>query len=113
MGVPDIHKGEKPIGFVISDCATHKELKEYAKKHLAGYKVPREIWVVRNIPRINGWKLSRKSLKKLYETFWENNAIPIDEEIYDITIILNDPKKYQDYVIQEELKNELRRFKNY
>ena len=65
---PDEEKGEIPVvAIVLSEgCEdfTHNDLVAYAKEHLAGYKVPRQTYLVSELPRVNGWKLLRGQLQK-------------------------------------------------
>jgi len=44
------------------------EVIAFARGRLAGYKVPRRVIVAADIPRVNGWKLLRKSLREQYCT---------------------------------------------
>jgi len=69
FGVVHPHRGEIPIAAVIwrEGCESPAELRDFAKEHLAGYKVPRHIITVKELPRVNGWKLLRRELKKKYE----------------------------------------------
>ena len=39
---------------------------EYAREYLAGYKVPRELVIVNELPRVGGWKLLRRELRETY-----------------------------------------------
>jgi long-chain acyl-CoA synthetase len=36
------------------------------REHLAGYKVPRRLVVVDDLPRVHGWKLLRRTLRETY-----------------------------------------------
>jgi len=69
FGVSHPHRGEIPIAAVIwrEGCESPAELSAFAKSHLAGYKVPRHIFTVNELPRVNGWKLLRRELKAKYE----------------------------------------------
>ena len=62
------HRGEIPVAAVIwKDGIDDTEgLLEYARKNLARYKIPREIFTTDTLPRVNGWKLLRKDLKEKY-----------------------------------------------
>lgn len=42
------------------------DLIEFAKQHLAGYKVPRKVITIEALPRVNGWKLLRRELREKY-----------------------------------------------
>jgi len=67
FGCPDQEKGEIPVAAVVpSDGAviTHEELTRFARDHLAGYKIPRKTIIVRELPRVGGWKLLRRHLRE-------------------------------------------------
>ncbi len=69
FGVIHPHRGEIPIAAVIwrAGCENPAELSDFAKEHLAGYKVPRHILTVDELPRVSGWKLLRRELRAKYE----------------------------------------------
>jgi Acyl-CoA synthetases (AMP-forming)/AMP-acid ligases II len=69
FGVTHSQRGEISIAAVIwrEGCESPAELMDFAKEHLAGYKVPRHIITVGELPRVNGWKLLRRELKNKYE----------------------------------------------
>lgn len=70
FGMVDEHSGERPAVAVVwkdgwgEDRA--QELIDFAKEHLAGYKVPRQIFSVKSLPRVNGWKLLRRELRATF-----------------------------------------------
>ncbi|WAI00666.1 class I adenylate-forming enzyme family protein [Methanogenium organophilum] len=69
FGVPDVHRGEIPYAAVVlvpGATLTLAELQEYAREYLAGYKVPREMVIVEELPRVGGWKLLRRELREKY-----------------------------------------------
>lgn len=71
FGVPHIHRGEIPVVAVVwSEDAPEEKREEsllaFANKYLAGYKVPRKIFTVNELPRVNGWKLLRKTLRQRF-----------------------------------------------
>lgn len=67
FGCSDEEKGEIPAAAVVlkhsGDILTLEELAGYAREHLAGYKVPRKILIVDELPRAGGWKLLRRDLR--------------------------------------------------
>lgn len=69
FGVSHPHRGEIPIAAVIwhEGCENPAELSDFAKEHLAGYKVPRHILTADELPRVGGWKLLRRELRAKYE----------------------------------------------
>ena len=69
FGVPDTHRGEIPYAAVVlvpGATLTLSDLQEYAREYLAGYKVPRELVIVNELPRVGGWKLLRRELRETY-----------------------------------------------
>ncbi len=67
IGMPDDLRGEVPIAFVeISDDHAFDEtsLRSWCRKHLAGYKVPREIRAIDALPRNPTGKILRRNLTK-------------------------------------------------
>ena len=69
FGINHPHRGEISIAAVIwkNGIDKSKDLETFAKAHLSGYKVPRQIITVAELPRVNGWKLLRRELKEKYE----------------------------------------------
>ncbi|WP_455645841.1 class I adenylate-forming enzyme family protein [Methanosphaera sp.] len=64
---PHEHRGEIPVAAVIwKDEEDVDGLLEYARENLARYKIPREIFTTKELPRVNGWKLLRKDLRKMF-----------------------------------------------
>jgi len=67
VGRPDVRLGEEVVAFVSlrPDAAvTAEELSEYAKRHLASTKYPREITIVPMVPLTSVGKLDRKKLRE-------------------------------------------------
>lgn len=71
FGLPHEHRGEIPAAAVVwkegFDAADEESLITFAKEHLAGYKVPRKVFSVDELPRVNGWKLLRRELREMYK----------------------------------------------
>ncbi|MGE6326811.1 AMP-binding protein [Psychrobacter pacificensis] len=66
IGVPNDERGEEPKVFVVKKGdVTEKELLEYGKKQLTGYKRPRHIQFVDELPKSNVGKILRKELRKM------------------------------------------------
>jgi acyl-CoA synthetase (AMP-forming)/AMP-acid ligase II len=64
VGVHDPERGEAPIAFVVLDGAAEPdELLSFAAERLAGYKRPREVVVVDELPRLPTGKLLRRALR--------------------------------------------------
>jgi acyl-CoA synthetase (AMP-forming)/AMP-acid ligase II len=65
VGVPDAERGEAPVAFVALDAAVEpEELADFAAARLAGYKRPREIVVIDEVPRVPTGKLMRRALRE-------------------------------------------------
>jgi acyl-CoA synthetase (AMP-forming)/AMP-acid ligase II len=65
VGVPDPQRGEAPIAFVsLVAPATPEELRAFAAERLAGYKRPREVVVLDEVPRLPTGKLVRRALRE-------------------------------------------------
>ncbi|MEE9297024.1 MAG: AMP-binding protein [Phycisphaerae bacterium] len=67
IGMPDPSRGEVPLAFLTlkgNVSATDIELRSFAKQHLAGYKVPREIRIVDDLPRGPTGKVAKRKLKE-------------------------------------------------
>jgi long-chain acyl-CoA synthetase len=66
FGIPDIRRGEIPVAAIVPAAGariTLDELVEYSRERLAGYKVPRKLIVLEELPRVHGWKLLRRELR--------------------------------------------------
>lgn len=70
VGVADEIKGAKPYAFVQlkAGCtATEKEIQEFTITNVATYQIPREVWIVDEMPKTNIGKIDRKYLTSLAE----------------------------------------------
>jgi acyl-CoA synthetase (AMP-forming)/AMP-acid ligase II len=71
FGVPHAEMGEEvvaivePLGTTGSD-ALAEELRVYARKHLAGYKVPRRVTFIDSLPRMETGKLAKGALRERF-----------------------------------------------
>lgn len=67
FGCPDEEKGEIPAAAVVlrssDEPLTLEELHTWSQDHLAGYKIPRRLMVLDQLPRVGGWKLLRRELR--------------------------------------------------
>jgi len=71
FGIPHPHRGEIPVAAVVWRTGRDGSDKEagllaFSKEHLAGYKVPRKLYTVDALPRVNGWKLLRRELRETF-----------------------------------------------
>jgi long-chain acyl-CoA synthetase len=65
----DERRGEVPAAAVVlkeGEKASENEIIEWAKKHMAGYKVPRKVIFLDEIPKMSGWKVLRRVLRERY-----------------------------------------------
>ena len=68
FSIGDCHKGEIPVAAVVWKDEEDKEgLIEFARENLSRYKIPRKIFTIDELPRVNGWKLLRRKLKEKYQ----------------------------------------------
>lgn len=68
VGVPDKIKGYKPYAFVqlkTDEKITGEKLKEYAIRNVASYQIPREVWVLDELPKTSIGKIDRKLLTEM------------------------------------------------
>ncbi len=65
VGIPDEHSSEAVKIFVVKKdkSLTEKELKDYAKEYLTGYKRPKQIEFRKELPKSNVGKILRKELR--------------------------------------------------
>jgi acyl-CoA synthetase (AMP-forming)/AMP-acid ligase II len=74
VGAPDPTWVEAVTAFVVADGVTADELTALCRGGLAGYKVPKEVRFVDEIPRSPVGKLLRRALR---DPLWEGHARPI------------------------------------
>ncbi|NSM11259.1 long-chain fatty acid--CoA ligase, partial [Moraxella bovoculi] len=67
IGVSDEHSGETVKVFIVKkdETLTDKEVKAWAKEHLTGYKRPKLIEFIDELPKSNVGKILRKDLRAL------------------------------------------------
>ncbi len=68
IGVPDTSRGEIPLAFVTLQegaKADPVELRSFARQHLAGFKVPREVRIADDLPRSPIGKILKRKLPEL------------------------------------------------
>ncbi|MDG6257590.1 MAG: AMP-binding protein [Methanomicrobiaceae archaeon] len=66
FGIPDLHRGEIPVAAVVPEkgcIISPEDLMAFGKARLAGYKVPRKVVILDELPRVHGWKLLRRDLR--------------------------------------------------
>ena len=68
FSITDCHRGEIPVAAVVWENENDSEgLVSYAHENLSRYKVPREIYDLDELPRVNGWKLLRRELREMFK----------------------------------------------
>jgi acyl-CoA synthetase (AMP-forming)/AMP-acid ligase II len=70
FGVPDEKWGERVIAAIVPKDGMHpvaEDIRTFTKEHLAGYKVPREIIVMDQLPESGTGKVQKNELKKIYQ----------------------------------------------
>jgi acyl-CoA synthetase (AMP-forming)/AMP-acid ligase II len=67
FGVPDKQWGEAVVAAVVLRNATVDDIHALCRKHLAGFKCPKEILTVSEIPRNTAQKTVRKELITLWQ----------------------------------------------
>ena len=69
IGIPDEKWGESVLAVVVlrpDFTVTDEELKAFARKHLAGFKIPRTITFVKELPKSGAGKILKRSLRDPY-----------------------------------------------
>jgi long-chain acyl-CoA synthetase len=69
FGQHDTVKGEIPVAAVVLKPGGHlsvDEMESFCRSRMAGYKVPRRMVLVDELPRAHGWKLLRRSLREKF-----------------------------------------------
>jgi Acyl-CoA synthetases (AMP-forming)/AMP-acid ligases II len=54
--------------------ATKEEILEWARQHMASYKVPRDIVFLEELPKMGGWKILRRVLREKFGNFPSGGA---------------------------------------
>lgn len=73
IGVPDERWGERVKAAVVlkpGAAATETELRDFCKQHIAGYKVPKSVDFLDELPKSGAGKILKKDLRAVY---WENS----------------------------------------
>ena len=70
VGLPDPEYGERVTAFIIlheNRQPDFNDLKAYLKKHLAGFKIPKEFIIVNELPKNPAGKLLKREIKKQFK----------------------------------------------
>lgn len=68
IGKKDEHHGEIPVAFVVlkeNQVVSAKEITHYCRTHLANYKVPRQVRILKSLPKTATGKISKKEIRAL------------------------------------------------
>ena len=68
IGVPDAYRGETVMAYVVpvpGQDPTEAEILTYCRKHLAAYKVPKQIIMIAELPKTAVGKIMRKEVRKM------------------------------------------------
>jgi acyl-CoA synthetase (AMP-forming)/AMP-acid ligase II len=71
IGIPSEQWGESVLAFLVlkgEEKPTTEELIEFSRAHLAGYKLPRQVEIVDELPRNASGKVLKNQLR---EPYWE------------------------------------------
>lgn len=65
IGLPDERWGEIVTAVVVArgPCLTLEQLQQYSRERLAGFKVPRRLYLIRNLPRNAAGKVQKHVLR--------------------------------------------------
>ncbi|MCD7781500.1 MAG: acyl--CoA ligase [Methanosphaera sp.] len=67
FSLPDEHRGEIPAAAIVwTDEPDVDGVLEYTRTKLARYKIPRKIFTLNELPRVNGWKVLRRDLQQKF-----------------------------------------------
>jgi acyl-CoA synthetase (AMP-forming)/AMP-acid ligase II len=69
IGVPDEKWGERLVAYIVGNgtCkVTEEELIELCSQHLAGYKKPKELYIVDQLPKSPYGKMLKRELREMY-----------------------------------------------
>jgi fatty-acyl-CoA synthase len=72
VGLPHTKWGEVVCAFVSllpNQSITEKEIREYCRQTLGGYKVPKYIWLIHELPKTHVGKIDKKLLQITYQTY--------------------------------------------
>jgi acetyl-CoA synthetase len=84
VGIPDEIKGEVPVAFVVSKSERpledlKKEVIEQVKKEIGPIALPKEVFIVEDLPKTRSGKIMRRILRKLF----------VGEELGDLSTLAN------------------------
>jgi long-chain acyl-CoA synthetase len=66
FGVESSQRGEEPIACVVGEAVTRDALLHFCHEKLSAWKIPRDVWLVGEIPSNERGKISRRALAENY-----------------------------------------------
>jgi len=66
FGIESIQRGEEPIACVVGEAVTRDALLHFCQEKLSAWKVPRDVWLVGEIPSNERGKINRRELAESY-----------------------------------------------
>lgn len=72
VGVLDDYWSQRVTAFVVprvADAADAQELRDFCRRQLAGYKVPKDVWMVKSLPKDTQGKILKRELRREPERF--------------------------------------------
>jgi acyl-CoA synthetase (AMP-forming)/AMP-acid ligase II len=70
IGVPDEKYGETPLAFIVpvaGSAPSVEEISAHCRRYLAGFKIPRQIEIIEQLPRNPSGKILKKITRPLLE----------------------------------------------
>jgi acyl-CoA synthetase (AMP-forming)/AMP-acid ligase II len=77
VGVPDDIKGFKPYAFVqlkTGETVTGDQIKDYTIRNVATYQIPRDVWILDELPKTTIGKIDRKALTDMAKQMLASQA---------------------------------------
>ena len=71
IGIPNKKWGEMVVAILVTEkdkSLTLKELKDWSKKRIASYKIPKKIKILKNLPKNSLGKVIKKDLKTNFQS---------------------------------------------
>jgi len=107
IGIPDEIKGEVPVAFAVSKSERpsqdlKKEVIEQIKKEIGPIALPKEVYLVEDLPKTRSGKIMRRILKRLWtrEKLGDLSTLANPESIEKIkTIFKKIPKNKEGFII--------------
>jgi acetyl-CoA synthetase len=100
VGMPDEIKGEVPVAFIVLKRERNleeikKETIEQVKREIGPIALPKEVFVVEDLPKTRSGKIMRRILKRLFtgEELGDLSTLANPESVEKIKLILKSKEK--------------------